>query len=144
MQTFLPYRSFEESARCLDYKRLGKQRVEAKQILNALDPNYDGKGWVNHPATLMWKGYEDCLKRYSNAMIKEWVKRGYNNTMEIYDTPNDFKLPPWLGRIELHKSHRMNLLRKDYNFYADYFPEESKLTTFEIEAFPYWWPTEQE
>lgn len=33
MQTFLPYSSFEESAKCLDNKRLGKQRVEAKQIL---------------------------------------------------------------------------------------------------------------
>lgn len=33
MQTFLPYANFEASAKVLDYKRLGKQRVEAKQIL---------------------------------------------------------------------------------------------------------------
>jgi len=32
MQTFLPYADFKESAQCLDYRRLGKQRVEAKQI----------------------------------------------------------------------------------------------------------------
>ena len=84
MQTFLPYSSFIRSARTLDYKRLGKQRVEAKQILNALDPDYNGKGWVTHPATQMWAGYEDALKLYANEMITEWKKRGYNNTMQYY------------------------------------------------------------
>ena len=74
--------SFQKSAQCLDYKRLGKQRVEAKQILNALEPDYDKKGWKTHPATMRWKGYEDCLKYYANCMITEWKKRGYNNIME--------------------------------------------------------------
>ena len=36
MQTFLPHRSFSKSAETLDYRRLGKQRVEAKQILEAI------------------------------------------------------------------------------------------------------------
>lgn len=36
MQTFLPYPDFNESARVLDDKRLGKQRVECLQILNVL------------------------------------------------------------------------------------------------------------
>ena len=36
MQTFLPYKSFVKSLNCLDNKRLGKQRVEAMQILNAI------------------------------------------------------------------------------------------------------------
>jgi Pyrimidine dimer DNA glycosylase len=45
MQTFLPFPSFEESARVLDNKRLGKQRVETMQILKALTlPTY---GWKN-------------------------------------------------------------------------------------------------
>ena len=33
MQTFLPYPDMIKSAKALDYKRLGKQRVEAKQII---------------------------------------------------------------------------------------------------------------
>ena len=37
MQTFLPYESFEESAKVLDYRRLGKQRVEGMQIINAIE-----------------------------------------------------------------------------------------------------------
>ena len=36
MQTFLPYEDFTKTAQCLDYKRLGKQRVEAYQILRIL------------------------------------------------------------------------------------------------------------
>jgi len=36
MQTFLPYKDFVKSVRCLDNKRLGKQRVEAYQILLTL------------------------------------------------------------------------------------------------------------
>ena len=58
MQTFLPYTDFIKSAKCLDYKRLGKQRVEAKQILNILLGETTKAGWTNHPAVLMWSGYE--------------------------------------------------------------------------------------
>jgi len=37
MQTFLPYESFRESAKVLDWRRLGKQRVEGMQIINAIE-----------------------------------------------------------------------------------------------------------
>ena len=45
MQTFLPYPSFEESAKVLDWRRLGKQRVEGMQIINAISgvPRKDGR-----------------------------------------------------------------------------------------------------
>jgi hypothetical protein len=33
VQTFLPFSDFEASARVLDVKRLGKQRVECIQVL---------------------------------------------------------------------------------------------------------------
>ena len=54
MQTFLPRESFIESNQSLDYRRLGKQRVEAKQILNVLLNRTETKGWRNHPITKMW------------------------------------------------------------------------------------------
>ena len=69
MQTFLPVADFKESAKYLDYKRLGKQRVEGMQLLNAMQPDYDKKGWLNHPATVMWTGYQNALKLYVNVMI---------------------------------------------------------------------------
>jgi hypothetical protein len=120
MQTFLPVHDFELSAMLLDWKRLGKQRVEAQQILNAL---LAGGAWSNHPATRMWAGYEIALIEYKNAMIREWIRRGYKNTMEIIEV-KDFKLPPWFGDEKFHASHRSNLLRKDPIFYGQYGWEE--------------------
>mgnify|MGYP001181886526 FL=1 len=45
MQTFLPYESFRKSAEVLDWRRLGKQRVEGMQIINAIEgkPRKDGR-----------------------------------------------------------------------------------------------------
>jgi len=141
MQTFLPTSDFEESARLLDYKRLGKQRVEGMQLLNAMQPDYPHKGWLNHPAKKMWEGYEDCLKYYVNCMIREWKGRGYNNTMKLYDHPPVFDIPEWMGNEKIHKSHRMNLLRKDFKYYSRHWPEEAYNHAHEVMSYPYYWPT---
>ena len=130
MQTFLPYKSFEKTAECLDYRRLGKQRVEALQIFNALTgvPTKSGKsytGWLKHPAVIMWKGYEEALLLYKNKMIEEWILRGYNNTMDMIGLSDNIEMPRWLGNSKLHASHRSNLLRKDYEYYSKFNWEES-------------------
>ena len=58
MQTFLPYAGFDRTARALDPRRLGKQRVEALQMLRRqLVPNY---GWRHHPA-VKFPGVPDDL-----------------------------------------------------------------------------------
>ena len=124
MQTFLPYKSFEKSAKVLDWRRLGKQRVEGMQIINAIN-NPNPQGWKNHPATIMWTPYIDALKHYTNVIIREWISRGYNNNMEFYDVDeliNDdvVDFPHWLGKEEFHSSHRANLLRKDYEYYSQF------------------------
>ncbi|MEM2041639.1 MAG: pyrimidine dimer DNA glycosylase/endonuclease V, partial [Nitrososphaerota archaeon] len=59
MQVFRPYIDWKRSAQVLDNKRLGKQRVEAKQvmivILRKMGLINDGKrGWLNHPVVLMY------------------------------------------------------------------------------------------
>ena len=51
MQTFLPYPNFKRTAKVLDYRRLGKQRVEGMQIINAIE-NPNPQGWKNHPLLL--------------------------------------------------------------------------------------------
>jgi hypothetical protein len=133
MQTFLPSPSFEQSAKQLDYRRLGKQRVEAYQILNVLTGKRTG-GWVNHPATKMWRGYEDALKHYMNVMITEWVARGYNNNMELNVIPPNFKYPEWLGGT-IHETHRAALLYKDFDHYKQFGWDELPLLD-------YYWPTQ--
>lgn len=110
MQTFLPYPNLKQSVQSLDDRRLGKQRVEAKQILIALLAN---RGWIHHPIVKMWKGYENALGEYMNLCIDEWVRRGFRNNMLKYDTTNcDVVYPDWLGDEDIHSSHRANLLRK--------------------------------
>lgn len=117
MQTFLPYDDFDTCARCLDYRRLGKQRVEAKQILQCLaSPNR----WQHHPVVRMWKGYEEALKEYYNAIVEEWVARGYNNSMPLFELADVTPMPPWLGDSRVHASHRANLLRKLPEHYGQF------------------------
>jgi len=130
MQTFLPYPDFKLSMSILDKRRLGKQRVEAQQILNALDGKT--KGWVNHPATRMWRGYEPALRRYLQCSIDEWTARGYKNNM-VTDPPVQCVMPPWMGDPCFHASHRANLLRKDPVHYGS-------LGWTEDPSLPYVWP----
>lgn len=118
MQTFLPFPEFDRSAAVLDRQRLGKQRVEAYQILKAINI---GSGWENHPIVKMWTGFENSLKRYSNAMVREWINRGYQNRLEIYDLGGcDIVNPWWLGIEDFHASHRAALLAKNYRYYSKY------------------------
>lgn len=120
VNTFLPYPDFVQTAKSLDYRRLGKQRVEAWQILNALLGN--SKGWTNHPATKMWRGHERSLCDYGIAICKEWIARGYKDSMldrfvAIYSTLPDTGLPSWIGDQSVHDSHQSNLKRKDPDHY---------------------------
>lgn len=122
MQTFLPYPDFRESAKALDYKRLGKQRVEAWQILKAL--RGETKGWTNHPAVLMWRGHEDALEQYGREMCLEWRERGYvDNMLDRFQHKPAAKMPSWLGDDRLHVSHQSNLIRKYPEYYQEQFPD---------------------
>jgi len=139
MQVFLPYESYLLSAQALDWRRLGKQRVECMQIINAVEgkPRKDGKqatGWVNHPVTIMWRPYLDSLKYYANIVMMEWLSRGYKNNMEFYKVDKHLVnlKPHWLGFESFHASHRSNLLRKDIEHYSSYDWQES-------DDLPYLW-----
>lgn len=148
MQTFLPYADFEGSARALDVKRLGKQRVEVIQVIRALTRT--GYGWAHHPAVLMWKGYEEALGSYGLVMCEVWVAAGFADTCaatiradlaaagvkqirQQSQLAAAGALPPWLGDEELHRSHRSALLRKDPEHYARLFADVPS-------DLPYQWP----
>jgi len=120
MQTFLPYPNLKKSLKTLDSRRLGKQRVEAFQILNVLLNRNNKEGWKNHPAVKMWAGYENALKLYFNKSVKLWVSKGYKNNMKFEIIDGKIILPKWFGNKEFHASHRSNLLRKDKNFYGKF------------------------
>jgi hypothetical protein len=118
MQTFLPYPNFLDSVKALDYRRLGKQRVEADQILNTIK---FGGGWIHHPIMKMWKGFEDALIMYRNYCILEWIERGYKNNMLLIPIPSgDIAMPSWMGDKAFHMSHQSNLLRKFPAYYSQF------------------------
>jgi hypothetical protein len=130
MQTFLPIASFELSAQVLDSKRLGKQRVEAMQLVNSISP---GNGWSRHPASVMWRWNLNALKRYHDVMITEWVGRGFKNTMLLYN-PRAYEMPIWFGDPLFHASHRSQLLAKDPVHYGQIGWDEQP------GEIPYQWP----
>jgi len=140
MQTFLPYPSFQASAKALDWRRLGKQRLEARQIILTLCGC--SNGWTSHPAVKMWEEHQGCLCLYLHAIIQEWTSRGYKNITQTVQPHKDddlailhvdfspkegidiachgLKPPPWLGKRAFHASHRSNLLRKDPVWYGQF------------------------
>lgn len=133
MQTFLPYPAFRASAAVLDDRRLGKQRVEALQVLRAL--HLDGYGWAAHPAVRMWQGHGRALVAYGLAVTAEWLARGHRDTTRALiaefaapaaavdaDHLEPGERPPWLGTEALHRSHRSALVRKDPDRYGPLFP----------------------
>lgn len=129
MQTFLPLGFHYGSLDVLDNKRLGKQRVEAKQIINALEGKT--KGWVNHPATRMWIGALPLLKQYHDWAIHVWVRRGFKNNMPLYYRPLSdgsisrapmYESPEWAlddnVAYSVFLSHRIVLYQKDPKQYG--------------------------
>jgi hypothetical protein len=130
LQTFLPHPGFAASAQVLDDKRLNKQGLECKQILNVLLAPPDTKiGWANHPAVLMWRRHELQLCLYAIEMRKEWIRRGKNDTMlpwfeelreRLILEGRSASLPEWWGREDVHASHRARLKQKDPEHYAQF------------------------
>ncbi len=148
VQTFLPYADFERSARALDHRRLGKQCVETIQVVRAL--TRVGYGWANHPAVLMWRGYEEALGRYGITCCETWTELGFGDTcattivsdlraagIDALRTQSELAakaaLPPWLGDGAVHRSHQSALVRKDRQHYRALFPDVP-------DDLPYVWP----
>lgn len=114
VNTFLPYPDFQKCAKVLDNKRLGKQRVEAMQIINVITKKMTA--WSNHPAVNMWRGYINALKLYYNHILAEWINRGYKNNMPVLPIHGKINLPWFIGNKSFHLSHQANLIRKDHNY----------------------------
>ena len=148
MQTFLPDPDFGRTALLLDRRRLGKQRVEALQVLRGL--TVPGYGWRRHPAVRMWVGYEEALVRYGLEICRVWRDQGHQDSCAASlvsglaaHRPGPVRgqeelaaageLPPWLGDEAFHESHRSALVRKDPDVYAVLFPGVA-------DDLPYVWP----
>ena len=128
----------------LDYKRLGKQRVEAWQILNAIRriDNYGNplktRGWISHPATKMWSDYPRGLALYGIMCCEEWINRGYKDSLydrfvQAYDSMKYENPEPPYYLDDIMESHRSNLIRKYPEYYQPIWPKTPN-------NIPYLWP----
>jgi hypothetical protein len=117
MQCFLPHADFEQTFKCLDFRRLGCQRLEALILLQSITK---GNGWSGHPASRMWRKYPEALTAYMNACIREWIRRGYKNNMSIMEISKPITFPHWYGDERLHSSHRASLLCKNPTHYGQF------------------------
>ncbi len=156
MQTFLPYECFSGTARCLDWQRLGKQRIEARQILEVslkVLKGEDVRGWVNHPARLMWAKHLFALCEYGKVICDEWIARGYQDQQrplfESYQRGlRNTGMPDWLGDKSFHIAHRSNLLRKGKEAWVNR-QDDSALKRYRAlwpdlpDDLPYVWPVQR-
>jgi hypothetical protein len=138
LQTYLPFPDFRASARALDYRRLGKQRVECYQILRVLGGHT--RAWRTHPAVLMWRGHRGALVRYAIAICREWRRRGYRDSLlpkflriAARLHPRESRRPPWIGDPALHSAYRAALLAKQPDWYAQF-------AWSELPQIAYLWP----
>lgn len=98
------------------------------------------KGWVNHPATQMWKGCEMYLYEYILVMVAEWKRRGFKSTIGDKATAtmlaaynqqiltDETTRPAWMQDSNIFdaitKTHRQALLAKNYDWYKQFGWEE--------------------
>jgi hypothetical protein len=133
MQTFLPYKDFQRSAKALDNKRLNKQVLEGYQILKVLNSDDPNAAWRNHPAVKMWRGSETSLYKYIITMAEVATLRGIKTDKNLENIENlrnatkdrwGTKKPFWIKDEaivdRLTESHRANLYRKDPEFYFEF------------------------
>ena len=161
MQTFLPHTNTLDAARALDNKRLNKQILEGYQILKVLSGASPSSAWRNHPAVLMWKGFEHGLWDYIRSMVDIASLRGIKtennvkNLNELYkkyseDWGNehpDF----WRDETKVMRiitTHRANLFKKDPEYYLRY--QYAVSSPYNAPCCPdrktpcqYYWPTHE-
>lgn len=146
VQVFRPYIDWRRSARVLDNKRLGKQRVEVKQVMMAILRKMglinDGKrGWLNHPIVLMYYNdgspYFYDLVNYFNACLEEWRHRNMKSKISLTDIEELIKkIDSTKGHPLTHKhevEYRRVLILKNPEHYLKVFSVEEVREVFETE-----------
>lgn len=163
--TLLPHPTFRESARCLDTRRLGQQRLLVKRLLLALGVPVGRQRpgpspLAARPAAAMWRGHETALAFYGETVCREWCGRGCRDRLLpqfrgayfwLQGRWDDVRLryavgvsgdavptyPNWIGCDVFHRSHRAHLLRLDAAHYGQFGWKEPP-------DLPVFWPVDTE
>ena len=103
-----------ETARALDAKRLRKQIIECRQILDALNGN---SAWSNHPAVLQYRGYEMWLRHYMRCL--ECYVRS-NMMLSAFISNESDKIRPEWHTQEYFDQMKRRLYTKDKEHYKQW------------------------
>lgn len=133
--TFLVMADFKLNAQLLDMSRIGKQRIEGRQILNIILGLSRSQSWSRHPIVQAWRPYPTALKYYINCIIEEFIRRGGRNNLPLFELPALILMPWWTQWERVHQSHRAMLMRKAPHYYGDKFSVDP-----EYMAHGYIWP----
>ena len=135
MMTFILFRSFNLTSIFLDKQRLGKQRIEARMILDILMGNIKSKAWTQHPITKSWqyfimddnynsilnKSYKEytirALKYYINCIINSFIRKGCTNNYEIWEIKCDSCLCFTKKCKNKYIKHKCSICGKDFKLY---------------------------
>lgn len=166
MQTFITGGGDSHGVANLDSKRLNKQLLEGRQILNVLvtiqkDPAAK-VAWRNHPAVKMWAGYEFALYSYLLWVETECRKREIQtekNMAAIVDLAMELdgsslgRVPAWwtdpVRKDRIITSHRASLYKKDPDYYAEWkfesdWVDAHRYAVVCCDRCNYYWPTHKE
>lgn len=96
-------------------------------MLNKIHGITKGRGWSNHPCTKMWSSTPNALVEYGIQICLAWRERGFKDTclekIKLHYKEDLTKnMPLWLGREDLHTSHKSKLIQKNYTFYKPLWP----------------------
>lgn len=135
--TLMPYIGFFKSVQSLDDARASRQRQDALKILKGLmsDPAVP-----YHISQAGWSGYEYTLGVYGMSACSNWQqKRGHRDNLAfqihqiLEGVPHDLDMPPWMGDLNIHRSHRSYLIRRLPEHYLPSWPNTP-------ENMPILWP----
>lgn len=103
-----------ETAMALDPKRLRKQVIECKQILDALN---GAKAWRNHPCVLQYGGYEEWLRYYKRCLVQ--YVRGRKSLAAHFSVLANEVRPKWHTQ-EYYDQMKRRLYTKDPEHYKQW------------------------
>lgn len=104
-----------ETAMALDRKRLNKQIIECRQILDALYGS--SKSWSNHPCVLQYREHQQWLYEYMQCL--EQYAIGMVNTPRVYSEIAD-RCRPSFHTQEYFAQMKRRLYTKDNEHYKQW------------------------
>lgn len=102
------------TAVALDSKRLNKQIIECRQILDALN---GAKAWRNHPCVLQYRGYEQWLEIYKGILMS--YEKCEFGTAILSNMYADNYRPSWHTQ-EYYDQMKRRLFEKDEEYYKQW------------------------